>query len=190
MERSYIEDQVFEKIRHAESPLEQADYEGCTFVSCDFSGADLGEFRFIDCLFKACNLSMAGLDKTSFQEVEFSECKMLGLRFEHCNPLGMSFSFGDCQLNHSSFYSLKLPRVRFIRCLLQEADFTGTDLSGAVLDECDLSLAVFENTLLEKADLSTAMNYSLDPEDNYIRGAKFSLPAVTGLLYKYQIEIL
>jgi fluoroquinolone resistance protein len=42
---------------------------------------------------------------------------------------------------------------------------------------------------LEKADLRTAYNYSIDPSINKIKKAKFSLPGVVGLLSKYDIEI-
>jgi fluoroquinolone resistance protein len=43
--------------------------------------------------------------------------------------------------------------------------------------------------LLEKADFRTAYNYSIDPEKNRIKKAKFSIFGVTGLLDKYDIEI-
>jgi hypothetical protein len=49
--------------------------------------------------------------------------------------------------------------------------------------------SIFENTLLEKADLRTAFNYSIDPEMNRVKKAKFSIAGVTGLLDKYDIEI-
>jgi len=49
--------------------------------------------------------------------------------------------------------------------------------------------AMFIHTNLEKADFRSAFNYSIDPETNRIRKARFSVPAVTGLLDKYDIEI-
>jgi hypothetical protein len=52
-----------------------------------------------------------------------------------------------------------------------------------------LADAKFENTILQKADLRSAFNYAIDPEINKIKKAKFSLPEVTGLLKKYDIEI-
>lgn len=159
------------------------------FLGCDFSEADLNGIRFIDCAFTTCNLSNADLTLTSFHEAEFKECKMLGLHFEKCNQLGLSLRFENCQLNHASFYRVKLSRIRFSNCMLQEVDFTESDLNGAQLERCDLLNAIFENTLLEKADLTTAFNYTIDPESNYLRGAKFSLPSVAGLLNKYDIEI-
>ena len=42
---------------------------------------------------------------------------------------------------------------------------------------------------LEKADFRTAFNYSIDPENNRMKKAKFSPPEVVGLLNKYDIEI-
>ena len=68
-------------------------------------------------------------------------------------------------------------------------DFAEANLNGARFEECDLLNAIFDNTLLEKADFSTAINYSIDPDNNYLRGAIFSLPSVTGLLDKYNIQI-
>lgn len=189
MERPYIEDKAFERMNFSETALVKGDYECCTFSSCDLSNADLSDFRFIDCSFTACNLSNAVLTKASFQEADFKECKMLGLPFDTCNPLGLTLSFENCQLNHASFFRVKLGRIRFINCALQEVDFTEANLNGAHFDQCDLLNSIFENTLLEKADFTTAFNYTFDPENNYLRGAKFSMPSVTGLLNKYDIDI-
>jgi len=52
-----------------------------------------------------------------------------------------------------------------------------------------LTGAMFESTNLEKADFRSSFHYSINPEINKIKKAKFSLPAVIGLLDKYQIEI-
>jgi hypothetical protein len=43
--------------------------------------------------------------------------------------------------------------------------------------------------LLEKADLRTSYNYSIDPETNKIRKARFALLGIRGLLEKYDIPI-
>jgi uncharacterized protein YjbI with pentapeptide repeats len=97
--------------------------------------------------------------------------------------------FEDCQLNLSSFFKLKLKNTRFIKCSLHEVDFTEADLTSSVFENCDLQRTIFSNTILEKADFRTAFNYSIDPEVNRIKKAKFSLPGVLGLLSKYAIEI-
>ena len=114
---------------------------------------------------------------------------MLGLQYENCRDIGLSFSFENCILNHSSFYKLKIKNTSFINCQLHEVDFSECDITSSLFDNCDLSGAVFDNTNIEKADFRTSYNYSIDPEINRIRKAKFSTNGLGGLLGKYDIEI-
>lgn len=72
---------------------------------------------------------------------------------------------------------------------MHEVDFTEADLTQAIFDNCDLTDAIFINSNLEKADLSSAYNYSIDPEINKMKKAKFTWPGVVGLLDKYDIDI-
>jgi uncharacterized protein YjbI with pentapeptide repeats len=114
---------------------------------------------------------------------------MVGLRFENCNKFLFAVHFENCVLNISSFYQMKIKKTKFINTSLQEVDFTNTDLNSSLFDKCDLAGAVFHNTILEKADFKTAYNYSIDPAANKIKKARFSLPAVIGLLNSYDIEV-
>jgi hypothetical protein len=50
-------------------------------------------------------------------------------------------------------------------------------------------MATFENTILEKADLRTAYNYSIDPTMNKIKKAMFSKAGISGLLDRLDIDI-
>jgi uncharacterized protein YjbI with pentapeptide repeats len=77
----------------------------------------------------------------------------------------------------------------FKNCSLQEADFTNCNLSSSVFDNCNLEKATFENTILDKADFRTAYHYTINPELNSIKKAKFSLIGVVGLLSKYDIIV-
>ena len=77
----------------------------------------------------------------------------------------------------------------FHKCILHEVDFTETDLTAAIFDECDLSGAIFTDSILEKADFRTAFNYTIDPESNKMKKAKFSSHGIAGLLTKYGIKI-
>ena len=180
---------TFDKLNASATPLTQGEYDHCIFHLCDFSNADLSGLRFSDCSFTGCNMTLVKLIKTSFQDVKFSDCKILGVRFDQCHEFALSFSFDNCILNHSSFFKLKQKKIRFKNSQLHEVDFTQCDASHAVFDNCDLLRAHFENTILEKADFRTAYNYSIDPEINRIKKAKFSLSEVAGLLNKYDIEI-
>ncbi|MBC7848635.1 MAG: pentapeptide repeat-containing protein [Chitinophagaceae bacterium] len=189
MDRSYLEDKKFDKTNFAEEPLIQGDYEACQFISCDFTAIDLSNFHFIDCSFQGCNLSMVNIAGTAFRDISFDLCKLVGLHFENADPFSFSVSFKSCSLNLSSFYKLKLKNMKFEHSNLQETDFTLADLTNASFIECDLLNAKFENTILEKADFRSAYNYSIDPTQNKIKKAKFSVPGIIGLLDRFDIII-
>jgi uncharacterized protein YjbI with pentapeptide repeats len=132
---------------------------------------------------------MAKLSGTSFRDCRFKNCKLLGLRFDHCNSFLFAVAFENCILNLASFYGLKIKGTQFKDCVLHEADFSTADLTSAKFENCDLRGAQFENCILERADFRAAYNYSFDPELNRIKKAKFSRMGIAGLLDKYDIEI-
>src|SRR5688500_7763544 len=107
MEQTSIYNQTFDRVDYTENPLQKGEYEKCRFINCNFSNTSLSDIKFIDCQFTSCNLSLAALEKTAFRDIEFIGCKMLGLRFDQCNPFGLAFIVKDCILNHSSFYRMK-----------------------------------------------------------------------------------
>lgn len=189
MSKTYIEEKTFEKIDFTIHALPKGDYENCTFLNCNLSNADLSNITFIDCHFTNCNLSLANLSRTGFQNIKFKDCKLLGLHFQNCNEFLLALDFESCNLNLASFYKLKLKKTAFRNTSLQEADLTEADLSAALFDNCDLARATFENTLLEKADFRTSYNYSIDPQSNRIRKAKFAMSGIRGLLDRYDIDV-
>jgi len=70
-----------------------------------------------------------------------------------------------------------------------EVDFSQSNLTEANFQGSDLSGAVFDQTTLVKADFRNAQNYRIDPEINRIKGARFDLDGLPGLLGKYGIKI-
>jgi fluoroquinolone resistance protein len=189
MEQSYEVNKTFDKINFEEIPLQKGEYENCTFNNCNFSNSNLSEIKFVDCIFNDCNLSNSKLMNTLFRDVKFKGCKMLGLGFDKCSDFGLSFIFDNCTLDHSTFFKKKIKQTLFRNSQLAETDFTDCDLSGSLFDNCVLTNARFEKTILEKADFSTSHHYSIDPEINKIKKAKFSLSQLPGLLEKYDIVI-
>jgi uncharacterized protein YjbI with pentapeptide repeats len=185
----YHQDKTFDKLNYTSNPIVKGEYENCVFNNCDISNTDLTDVKFIDCRFIGCNLSLAKLMRTTLSDVTFKDSKMLGLHFDKCNEFGLSISFDTCNLSHSTFYKTKIKKTIFKNTQLHEVDFSECDLTAADFDNCDLLNAKFDNTLLEKADLRSAYNYTINPESNKIKKAKFALSGVAGLLDKYNIEI-
>src|SRR5438046_3092202 len=120
MQNVYIQDKIFNKEDYTNNPLTKARYENCIFNNCNFAECNLSDLEFTECEFNTCNLSLAKLNKASFREVKFKDSKLLGLRFDNCNEFGLSFSFENCQLSHSSFYKTNVKKTVFKSVLLQE----------------------------------------------------------------------
>ena len=47
----------------------------------------------------------------------------------------------------------------------------------------------FYQTNIEECDFRTAYHFSIDPENNQVKKAKFSANGLAGLLDKYQLKI-
>ncbi|MBK8346737.1 MAG: pentapeptide repeat-containing protein [Saprospiraceae bacterium] len=190
MSLPYIKDHTFHQADCLNKPLEKAEYEYCQFLNIDMGSADLSGFSFTDCTFVGCNLSMSRISKTSFKSIKWKGCKIMGLKWDECNPFLFSVSFEDCMLDLSIFYGVRLKKTSFVRSSLKETDFSEADLEHAVFEDCDLAGAVFDGSNLSQCDFSTARQYIIDPEQNYIKNAIFSWPGVSGLLVKYGIRLV
>jgi len=189
MSKEYITGRTFEKTNFSANGIAAGDYEGCAFNNCNFASVDLSGLAFSECTFKGCDLSLAKMNKTALRDARFKDSKLLGLRFENCADFLFSVAFNGCNLNLSTFFKKNLKKTRFINCSLKETDFTESDLGGAVFDNCDLARAIFTHANLERADFRSSFNYSIDPEMNRMKKAKFSSAGVVGLLDKYDIEV-
>jgi len=106
----YFDDLTYEKLDYSANPPEKGNYESCLFRNCNFTNSNLSDINVTDCRFEDCNLSLAKINNTQMNGITFVNCKMLGLKFEHCNPFLFKVDFESCQLNLSSFYKLKLKK--------------------------------------------------------------------------------
>jgi uncharacterized protein YjbI with pentapeptide repeats len=186
---NWVEEKTYTSIIYAGQKLVQTEFESCVFLNCDFSNADFSESDFLNCTFEGCNFSLAKFAGTGLKGVQFKGCKLIGIGFDHCSDFLFSVGFQKCTMDYTSFAEKKMKKTKFEGCSLKEADFADADLSQSVFEDCDCFGAVFQNTNLEKADLRTAINYSIDPETNKIRQAKFSYSGISGLLTKYNLDI-
>ncbi len=186
---TFHEDKTFIGPDPALQVLRQTEFEGCVFRSCVWSGVDLSKAQFSDCTFEACDLSNAIVVGTAFRKVRFKECKLLGVRFDTCNAFLLALSFERCQLDYATFCDLDLRRTDLGASRMIGVDLSGADLSGATLSGTDLSEAVFDGTKLEGADLRGTRGLIIDPERNRMKGARFSMEGLQGLLLRHGLVI-
>ena len=179
----------FNKIDHSVTKIVKGEYDNCTFTNCNFENIHASNIQFIECEFIDCNFSNAIVKDSAFKDVNFINCKMIGVKFNEVNPFLLQMSFKDCQLNFSSFYQLKIPNTKFTKCNLEEVDFTETNLTNSLFDKCELKRTIFDQTNIEKSDFRTAFGFEINPDNNRLRGARFSRSSIDGLLFKYKIVI-
>ncbi len=187
-ENAYFE-QEYTNVDFSQEPIVGAEFNNCTFINCNFSNCKLDNTDFLDCRFESCSFIMVHTHNTGFKEVKFEGCKLVGLDFSLCNDFLFKVEFENCQLDYALFTKKKLRKTKFQNCSVKEADFTQTDLSHAIFGQTDLTDSVFEGCNLEETDFRTAINFTIDPDQNRIKGARFSSYALAGLLRKYDLDL-
>lgn len=184
MDSNTFEDQIFQ-----DKMPEKGTFNHCKFTNLDFKEANLSEYVFSECVFENCDFTLAKSKQTAFMNVQFIGCKLLGFNFESCKDFLFEVRFENCLLNLANFYKKKLKQSVFKNCVLKEADFTSANLNKAQFIDCDLLGAIFIACNLEECDFRSALHFSIDPEKNQMKKAKFSLNNLDGLLQKYQLKI-
>lgn len=88
-----IVNKTFTNIDFSQKEINGIEFENCKFHNCKFIKKNLLGFIFIECKFNECDISNAILSKISFKDVKFYKSKLIGLQFNDCNPLILSFTF-------------------------------------------------------------------------------------------------
>ena len=183
--------QVFKDVHLKRAQVVASEFYDCTFVHCSFVESVLRDCRLASCTFQACDLSLLQVPNSTFSATRFEDCKVIGVNWTRANwpeaRLHRPIGFLKCAISHSTFIGLSLKQIQIRDCVAVDVDFREADLSQADLTGSDLSESLFSNTNLTEADLSGAHNYHIDPTQNTLKQAKFSLPEAISLLYGLDI---
>lgn len=142
-------------------------YAGANLRELHLSGTQLMDGRVIGLI-----TQRAHLEELRLHSVEFSDCDLSGLRWEDsklsrvtftgCRMLGAAWEevtlddvvFERCKLDLAAFARVRATgSVIFSSCSLREARFSAADLSGVAIDDCDLTLAEFDDGRYRDLDL-------------------------------------
>lgn len=172
---------------------ENITFDSCTFIKCKFTESIFDKCKFIDCEFDSCDMSSAKFPYSSLQKTVFSRSKLIGIDWTRIQlpiiQLTSPIMFYHCDMSHSNFYGLKIPEIAVESCKAHDVDFREADMSFANFSESDLSDSLFLNSNLTSSDFTDAMNYSINPTENIIRNATFSMPDAMNLLHFFEINI-
>ncbi len=179
--------EIISNVNFSLRAMDREDFECCEFSNCVFT--DISNLNFIDCVFKSCNLSNCKVNNTKLQDVKFNDCKLLGINFYQAKDFAFAVMCTNCNMDYASFDKKKLNKSNFTHCKMHSVNFTQADLTKTIFENCDLYEAIFNNTNLAGTDLTRIINFSIDPELNNIKKAKFLSQDLERLLEKHQIII-
>ena len=191
---AHYADLIFEKVELARTRLTACHFSHCSFRRCSFTESVLDNCRFSDCTFDGCDLSLAELNGSTFSHVQLNGTKAVGIDWTRASwpakGIGKPIGFFESAISHSTFICLSLKGIQIRDCIAADVDFREADLTQSDFSGTDLSDSLFLHTDLVEADFSRARNYRIDPGQNKIARAKFSLPEVISLLYSMDIEMI
>ena len=186
-------EQSFKSLQLEGDVLEGKTFEACTFENCHLVETDFKNCQFVECEFVHCNLSNAKIRNCTFNEVVFDNCKLIGINWTEIKwplvQLNSPFKFYNANLDDCSFFQLEISELTLQACSAKRVDFRESNLSHSLLIETNFEGALFQATNLESSDFSEAVNYVIDPTQNKIRKAKFTLPDAMNLLLPFEIEV-
>jgi uncharacterized protein YjbI with pentapeptide repeats len=189
----YIENK-FKDLDMSGEDIKASTFQDCNFNQCTFTEIIFRSCTFVHCVFENCDLSLMQIPNCTFGDVRFEKTKTIGVNWAQAHwpekSIWDPIEFNKCALSHSTFLGIDLGGFKMMRCEAVNVDFREANLSGADFTFTDLKDSLFLSTNLEGADLSYARNYQIDPSQNIILKAKFSLPEAMALLYSMDIEIL
>jgi uncharacterized protein YjbI with pentapeptide repeats len=184
-------DQVFKELQLDGIQILSSEFFDCVFSDCSFAKSVFQKCRFVNCAFQGCDLSLAQVPQSIFSSARFEDSKIIGINWAQADwpiaGLGKPIIFIKTAISHCTFIGLSLKGIQVKECVAVDVDFREADLSQADFAGTDLSKSMFSNTNLSEADLSQTRNYLIDPAQNVLKGAKFSLPEAMSLLYNMDI---
>jgi len=173
---------------YKDKKLESIYFDNCTFIKCDFSKAVFYTCKFTECTFINCDLSLCTLTSCTFNDVFFDNSKLLGVSWSNCEE-PFNVKFNSCNISQNSFHLLDLRQMKFINSLIRDSGFEECNLEKSIFDNCNLEQSVFINNNLKKSNFETSKNYLIDPKQNNLEKAQFSLPEALSFLSLLDIKI-
>jgi uncharacterized protein YjbI with pentapeptide repeats len=182
--------QKFLDLQLSQETIEAKEFENCTFTRCACIDVIFAKCRFLDCTFESCTLSAVQFPDSSFTDVRFSRSKVIGVDWSQARPSNLGpLAFTECELNYSSFSTVKLRNLILRSCRCREVDFVEADLTDGNFEGTDFELSRFFKTNLSNVNFRKAVHYHINVLSNTIKKAQFSLPEAISLLQTLDITL-
>ncbi len=181
-------DEIFENLNIRNEILKSKEFDNCTFKNCKFNETTFQFCRLTESIFEDCDLSLIRIKDSVFNDVNIVNSKAIGINWSLCGqPYSMNFT--NSNISMSSFSQVDLRHSNIISCIAHEVDFYKTNLEKANFANTDLLNATFGDTNLKNTDLTSAINYMINPNMNNINQTKVALPEAVSFLKFFDLKI-
>jgi len=181
------QNKTFDKIIYKDVVVKEKEFIKCKFTNCDFSNITFEDCEFENCFFENCNLSSLIVKYSRFSDVTFKSCKMIGIAWDEAS-MPFSITCEDSNISYSSFYGMKLKKMKIYKCIAHDVNFSEADMQLSKFNYTDLQDSIFQNTDLMKTNFENAFNYNgIDLLNGKIKKAVFSMPEAIVLLNNFDI---
>lgn len=188
-------DYIFKQCTFHQMIFRGTEWQSCEFTDCEFEQCTFDSSKLTDCLFQkckfynpeleaACSFKFASFPGTTFRQSDLSLCNfsrsnLYRIVIDQCQATGMDCSYAT--VSQSIGGSLSLNRARLFDCNFSYADFTGTWLCEAELQENRFSHALFNRANLEGAVLNDCDFHGIEAKGLTIAGADLRGAQISGL---------
>ena len=179
----------FAGIELTDTLIEDREFSQCSFTKCQFLNCQFKNCAFIDYAFTHCDISSLKVTGSRFITSRFEECKAIGIDWTKSSAFSLSLAFNKSVLDYSLFHRLEIADLQITDCRMREADFEDALIAKAHFEGSELMGTKFWHTDLRGANFAGAKGYAIDPRENKIKGATFSLPDALVLLELLEVKI-
>ncbi len=126
------------------------------------------------------NCDLSGVRLRTLRSVTVSGSRLSGANLSEGSITDVVFD--TCTFQYANLRRAKLERVGFVRCKLEESDFSGAKLSDVTFEESDLLMVDLLDGFFERVDLRGARSLSI-ASDGRLAGCLISDAQVQELAY-------
>lgn len=183
-----FDEATFSQLDLAAASLGGREFSRCTFDRCALVRSTWSDTRLEDCTFRGCDLTQASFAKLALRGVTFLDCKLMGIDFSSVSAVP-DVRFERCVLRYVSFSKVSLRKQVVSGCDARESNWLDVDLTDADFSASQLGGAVFRGCTLTRADFRTAKGALLDPARNKVTKARISDDAAALLAAHFGFEV-
>lgn len=148
----------------SDGDFDHAAFEEITFIGIDFTTTSFDKTFFGQCIFIECLLSEASFLSADLNEVSFLNCDMVEAAFDDASMIGITMDgctgqiiFDNAEIKEAVISDCCIPRSTFIGTLLDNVDFSESNMTGCEFDsQSSFNDCVFNECDITQILLSTA----------------------------------